>query len=181
MTKWLFLLNSMQEYFGDFFTIQSWRSLWFFMDLYVYPQDQTKSALVCVLIGFVSYILIHVFAKFINRFVTSSIHKPCASTSTKVPSETSSTSTSTAGTSNNTKLKKINSFLLQQQHSRSSFVDRYSTSHLITNNGRQKLSSKMPSFAYFNKDLNKRSPIINVDIRENYEKQTETHFGLSNR
>lgn len=142
MTKWLFLLNSMQEYIGDLFTIQTWRSLWFFMDLYLYPTNPTKSGVTCLVIGLTIYVLLHLFAKKINTIVVSG------------------------------RLTNQPEVLIHREKS---------SNFLITNNGRHKLGTKMPSFAYFNKDLNKRSPIINLDIRENYEKRTEVHFGLSNR
>lgn len=158
MTNWLFLLNSMEEYFGDIFTIQSWRSLWFFMDCYLYPNDACKSSLISVLIGLIAYVLLHICAKPINRFVLT---------------------TNNCGGRNRRDFRMRSTVTLSRS---STFTSNGGPNgHLITNNGRYKLTSKMPSFAYFNKDLNNRYPIINLDIRENYEKQDETHFSPLNR
>lgn len=139
MTKWLFLLNGVQEYIADVLAIQSWRSLWFFMDLYLLPEDAFKSGWVSLTIGIVIYIFIHMFTKKINRFVSR---------------------------------KEVN----EERADAEELVDIKSP-----HQGSNMLRSK-PSFAYFNKDLNKRSPIINLDIRENYEKTSkQTNFSPLNR
>jgi hypothetical protein len=134
MTKWLFLLNTLQEYIGDVLAIQSWRSLWFLMDLYLFPDDQIKSGYVSLLIGILIYVLIHLFTKKINKFVTRKERMQA---------------------------RGLQASVKQSEHN---------------------LLRSKPSFAYFNKDLNQRSPIINLDLRENYEKKAAANnFDLSNR
>ncbi|CAF0709202.1 unnamed protein product [Brachionus calyciflorus] len=79
MTRWLFMLNFILEYFADIFTIQSWRGLWHLMDVYVYPQNESasdevnftnhkNSANVSLIIGLSLYILLHMLNKPINKY-----------------------------------------------------------------------------------------------------------------
>lgn len=56
----------MNEYIGDILVIESWRSLWSFMDKYIYPEDAAKSAYVSFAIGYVIYFILHVLSKQIN-------------------------------------------------------------------------------------------------------------------
>ena len=68
-TKWSFLIHFIHEFLADFFTIEAWRSLWSIMDKYMYVEDAIKSAYLSMLIGLITYLILHFFNKKINIFI----------------------------------------------------------------------------------------------------------------
>ena len=79
------MVDSFIEYLSDVFTIQTWRSLWYLEDKFMFPDDSVKSAYVSVLLGSSIYLIMYIFNKKINAFVSAPSDPP--STPNKQPYE----------------------------------------------------------------------------------------------
>ena len=65
------MIESLIEYFADVFTIQTWRSLWYFLDKYLFPADEKLSAYISLASGLIIYLAFYVFNEKLNTLLFS--------------------------------------------------------------------------------------------------------------
>lgn len=70
--NWQILLSFLIEFIADICTIHSWRSLWYFLDLYLCVDNRHNSALASLAIGVCIYLVVHVINKPLNRYISKS-------------------------------------------------------------------------------------------------------------
>ena len=69
------MVETFKEYISDVFVIQAWRSLWYFEDKYISPNDSIKSACISLLIGLPIYALLYIFNHRANTLISSTVDK----------------------------------------------------------------------------------------------------------
>lgn len=60
-------MSFLGEFVSDICAIQAWRSLWAFLDLYLFPEDRHKSAVVSLITGIVIYFIVYIFNTKMNK------------------------------------------------------------------------------------------------------------------
>jgi hypothetical protein len=68
---WIMGYYILLEHLADLFTVQTWRSLWFFQDKYLFPDNQTNSAYASLSSGIFIYLILYIFNQKINDLMVN--------------------------------------------------------------------------------------------------------------